>query len=193
MILLEAIRSNLARLASFAGREAHRRFWYYAVSVLILTMAIMAALMLPQFTETFTRMQAFAAAHPDQATVSSGPGSYSITIHGDHPELMPDLGDMMDGVAISLLLAIVLLAAAVVRRLHDRNRTGWWGAMPLPFVALSMAIAPSVFAPGNPDLQLFATMFLSNLAYLVSLAWLVVLLGGPGDITANRFGPPPTA
>ena len=58
--------------------------------------------------------------------------------------------------------------------------------MPLPFIlsiprpkcrecSLPLADAPS------PDMALFFSVFLSNLLYIVTLIWLIVLLAGPSE------------
>ena len=79
-------------------------------------------------------------------------------------------GTMFSGVGILLAvwwLAILIPGVAVgVRRLHDRNLTGWWY---LGFVVLS-------FVP--------VVSFISWIAFLVIMA----LPGTPGP---NRFGPSP--
>ena len=112
---------HFRRLASFSGREDRASFWPYAAFVFGLSMVGMFAVMIPAMAESMRKMQNFAAEHPDQATVTSGPGQYSISIEGNHPELMPDTGGMITAISIILLIAVMLYAAAVVRRLHDRG------------------------------------------------------------------------
>ncbi|WP_404714261.1 DUF805 domain-containing protein [Sphingomonas sp. MMS24-J13] len=136
-------------------------------------------------------MQQFAAQHPDQATVTSGPGQYSISIQGPHPEFMP-AGSMLRFLAVTFGLAITLYAAAVVRRLHDRGKSGFWGLMPIPFVVYSTVQMPRLFASigigSQPDMAVFFSIFLSNLFYIISTVWLIVLLAGPSDPLPNRYG-----
>jgi uncharacterized membrane protein YhaH (DUF805 family) len=194
MKLLTSIGHNLRNIARFSGRESSALFWPYAIIAILLVIGVMFALMLPELDQTMTKMARFAVEHPDQATVESGPGSFSITIHGHHPELTPNLGAMIPGIGISVMIAVVLLAAAVARRLHDRDRSGLWGALPLPFIAFALAMMPKVFdsfAGGAPELGLFFAIFFNNLLYLGSLFLLIALLAGeatPGD---NRFGSQP--
>ncbi|MDB5679567.1 MAG: hypothetical protein JWM94_2569 [Sphingomonas bacterium] len=100
------------------------------------------------------------------------------------------------------LTVIVLLAAAVARRLHDSGRSGWWG-IPAPLFLMSgMAMMARMFTaiqadtqtPGATDAMsgmppLFGPILLNNLAYLASLLMLVILCcmaSQPGD---NRYGP----
>jgi uncharacterized membrane protein YhaH (DUF805 family) len=193
--MVESIRYNLTNLARFSGRESRALFWPYAIAVIILGMLSMFALMVPGIMESFGRMQRFAAAHPDQATVDSGPGHYSITIHGSHPELMPDMSSLSSGVGLIALIVAALLAAAVARRLHDRRMRGVWGLLPLPFLGFGLIMMPRFFESVRtghpPDMQLFMAIFFNNFIYILMLATLVVLLVGEGTRGPNRFGEQP--
>jgi len=191
---MKAIRHGLAGLLRFSGRDAPGWFWPYVAFVIVMDFAAGAVIMVPSMLDSFRRMQAFAAAHPDQATVERTATSYSIQIHGYHPELMPNLGDMAAGFAVMVVITILFLAAAVSRRLHDRDRRGAWGLMPLPFLAAGLTIMPRLFAGFSgrqPDMGLFGLLFLNNLVYLALLALLIVMLAGRGTEGANRYGPPP--
>lgn len=187
---MRTITHNLTRLISFSGRQPPRIFWPYAGFVVGLSFVASFALVIPVMASTFERMQKFAEEHPDQATVTRGPGHYSIQIEGYHPELVPDFGTLIAGFGVIAAAAAVLLAAAVARRLHDRGRSGFWGAMPLPFLATGMTLLPGLFRLDPPDFTLFGLLFLNNLVYLVSLAVLVVMLARRGDPEENRYGPP---
>jgi uncharacterized membrane protein YhaH (DUF805 family) len=191
-LLLTSVRYNLARLVVFSGREGLALFWPYAAGVLVLLMVAMQAVILPSILDTMVRMQRFAAQHPDQATVTSGPGSYSISIRGDHPELMPDFHPFFGAVTVGVVAVIILLAAAVSRRLHDRGRTALWAVLPLPFLTFGLARFGSLFdgaKSGRPfDLPLFFLLFANNFVYLAMLAvlgWHLIRPSMPGP---NRFG-----
>jgi uncharacterized membrane protein YhaH (DUF805 family) len=136
----------------------------------------------PMMSRAFHGMRQFAAQHLDQATISSGPGHYSISVQGNHPEIMP-AGSIALFLAVSFGLAILLFAAAVVRRLRDRGKSGYWGLMPLPFIVYSSVQMPIMFASAGtgapPDTAVFFSIFLSNLLYMITLVWLIVLLAGP--------------
>lgn len=194
--ILASIPRGLRNVARFSGRDGLRLFWPYALFVVGSAFALLAALMAPIIGTTFARMQQFALEHPDQATVTSSPGSYSIEIEGHHPELMPDMTPILTVLGISLVVAVALLAAAVARRLHDRGRRGYWGLAPLPFLGIGLVVFPKLFerlSKGDVDpetMSLFFAMFLNNALYLGALALLVVLLIKKGDAGPNRFGPP---
>jgi len=173
------IRDHFANLLTFSGRETRAEFWPWAGVVLAIGFLGMAIAMLPTLFEALGRMQRFAAEHPDQATVSSGPGSYSIAIEGSHPELMPDLEPALLGLGIVLLLMIVLLAAAVTRRLHDTGRGGGWGLLPLPFIVIALLILPGLFSGPEFPIGLFSLLFANNFVYLLTLGLVIVLLSLP--------------
>lgn len=177
--VLGTIRYNLTNLFRFAGRDARAAFWPYAGCVVGFAMAAMAAVMLPEVEGSMARMQDFAAANPDQATIASGPGHYSIRVQGHHPELVPDMGNIMTGMSIVFAVTILLLAASVARRLHDTGRSGAWGLMPLPFIVYAMVMMPRFFGASDPDMGLFFSIFINNFLYIGSLVLLVVLLTKP--------------
>lgn len=192
---IQAVGYGLANLVNFGGRTRRAKFWPYAAFVIFLSFAGMGAIMFPEMSASMERMRRFAEEHPDQATVERGPGSYSITIHGHHPELMPDFSRMMSLIVVGFVAIIFLLAAAVVRRLHDRGKSGAWGLMPIPFIVFASVAMPTLFNQfsqgGTPDLGLFFALFFNNMLYLASLVYLIVLLCGASTRGENRYGPEP--
>ncbi len=193
---IDSVRNGFSGLLRFSGRDPARRFWPYAGVVMALFFFTTFATMAPIMAGTFGRMQAFAAEHPDQATVTQGPGSYSIEIHGNHPELMPDMTPFFTVMQVGCALAVLLLAAAVARRLHDRGRRGWWGLPPLVFLTVGLTQFPRFFHSAltgemTPNsLKMFGLLFANNLLYLASLGLLIFLLAGASQAEENRFGPP---
>ena len=86
---------------------------------------------------------------------------------------------------------VVLLASAVARRLHDSGLSAFWGLLPLPFVAYSGTMFARIFSrfeAGGPSLLLFASVFMSNMLYLVSVVLLILLLARRSAPGPNRFG-----
>ena len=192
---VDSVRNGFTGLLRFSGRDSARRFWPYVGVVIALFFVAAAATMTPIMSGTFARMQAFAAEHPDQATVTQGPGSYSVQIQGNHPEFIPDMTPFFTVMQVGCALAVLLLAAAVTRRLHDRGRRGWWGLPPAIFLASGLALFPRLFQSTlsgevTPDsMKLFGLVFANNVLYLGSLVLLIVLLSGASQ-SENRFGPP---
>jgi len=114
---------HFKKLFDFRGREDRASFWPYAAVAFIITMTAAMIVFIPMMSRAFDDAQQFAAQHPDQATISSGPGHYSISTHGNHPELMP-AGSIALFLGVTFGLALLLFAAAVVRRLRDTGRSG---------------------------------------------------------------------
>lgn len=194
--MIRSLKRGLAGLVTFTGRTAPGDFWPYAITVFVVCCAAMAFSFVPAFASTFDRMQRFAEAHPDQATVTRTATSYSISIQGAHPELMPDFSGLVPSIGVGVIVLVILLAAVVARRLDDRGSTALWGLLPLPFLAIGLVgmqqLFPRFASPDGPPIPLFLGLFANNLLYLVALAVLVMKLGGASAAEANRYGPPPT-
>lgn len=193
--MIELIVQHFRGLVSFSGREAQRPFWIWAGIVIGCAIVVMTAMMSTVLSSTFGRIEQFAAQNPDQVTRTVSPTNYTITVHGNHPELMPDFSVMLLGMAAISVVSILLLAAVVVRRLHDRDRTGAWGLPPAVLLLTGIYGMSQLFEqfadPAGLQMELFFAVFLNNLAYLASLGVLIVLLAGNGTPDDNRFGPPP--
>jgi len=182
---------HFRRLATFTGREDRASFWPYAGLAFGILTVVGAAMFLPMMAQSMKAMQAFAAQHPDQVTMVSGPGEHSISAHGAISGLTPSRAALTLYLGVTFGLAILLYGAAVVRRLHDRGKTGAWGLLPLPFILYSAIQMPRMFGSmasgGQPDLGLFFSVFFSNLLYMASVLALIVLLAGASDPRPNRY------
>jgi uncharacterized membrane protein YhaH (DUF805 family) len=181
---------NLARLFDFSGRETRRLFWPYTITVFVLTIIVDMLLFVPVMMQTMQRMAAYVQAHPE-GIPQPAPGQPPVL----PPELFPDIGSVLIPMVGVSVVAMFLYAAAVVRRLHDCGRTGWWAALPVPFMLAGIALAPramdAVMHPGEAP-SLWST--LGSLNSLVSWGvWilLIVFLAAQGETGPNRFGEPP--
>lgn len=189
--MISDILGHFFKLHRFGGRERVASFWIYAGCVFGLMLVATSAVFMPEMARSMARMQQFAREHPESATVSQGPGHYELRIEGNHPELMPNFEALLGGMTAIMLVSVLLLAAAVTRRLHDSGRTGAWGLLPLPFLVAGFALMPRMFSfPMDPDMGLFALLFANNFIYLCTLALLAYLLSKPTDPAENRYGPP---
>jgi uncharacterized membrane protein YhaH (DUF805 family) len=190
--MLQSIKHGLGNLHRFRGRESRVQFWPYAIAILLAAFAAIALATVPLVSDTIARMQRFAAEHPELATVEQGPGHYSIRIEGHHPELMPDMAAFAWRLLPVMAVVVVLLGAAVTRRLHDTGRSGAWGLTPLVFLTIGLVMMPRVFngfVKAEPELGLFFALFFNNLLYLGSLLVLAIFLASVGTAGANRYGP----
>ncbi len=192
--MLHSIRHGLSGLGRFSGRDQPSTFWPYAAFVVLLITVGFSAIMVPEIAGSFTKLEQFAAANPDKVTVQRSGASVSYVVHGDYPELAPDFSALVGRLAWAMVSSVVLLAAAVSRRLHDSGLRAYWGLLPLPFLAfggVGMELLLKGFAePAGPNMGLFLALFLNNVVYLATLALLVWLLARASG-TANRFGENP--
>lgn len=186
----ESIKHNLRNIGRFSGRDRQGQFWPYAIIVALAGGAMLALAILPEMFRSMRRMRQFAEANPKEATITTGPSGTSIRIEGHHPDLMPDMGSMMIGMGVVALIMVILMAASVTRRLHDTNRSGLWGLIPLVFLISGCFGTAHIFASPEPDMTVFLLLFLNNLVYLASLLLLIVLLLLSGTAGENRFGSP---
>ena len=187
---------HLRSLTRFSGREPRQPFWLW---VLVVIATAMIAWM-GYFVVLIGQIERFAAANPDQVTRTVGPGSYSVQIEGSHPDIGGAFATSALVMAVIAAVAIMLLAAAVARRLHDSGRSGWWG-VPTPVLLITglivmshvfavMRATPESAAADGPliDFAWFGAMMLCNLTYLASLVLLVVLCCLPSQSIDNCYG-----
>jgi uncharacterized membrane protein YhaH (DUF805 family) len=84
------------------------------------------------------------------------------------------------------VVGIWFLAATTIKRLHDRNKSGWWI---VPFV-----IAPALLDRLRPSIDdPTAAIVVSAIGSGLSVWWFVELLCLRGTHGPNRFGPDPLA
>ncbi len=173
---------HFKKLFDFSGREDRASFWPYAAVAFGVIMVVGMIVFIPMMLSSIGTMQEIAAQHPEQVTVTRGPGSYSISASGNHPDLMP-IFPMAVFLFVNFALTILLYAAAMIRRLRDSGKSGLWGLMPLPLTAYSSVMMLQMFASfgteSEPNMMLFFSIFFSNILYMVALIWLIVLLAGP--------------
>jgi len=180
-----SIAFNLRRLFDFRGRETQILFWPYVIFVYGLATAVTTSLtMRPILAMAFEMMQ--------QIKVAADQGGNAAPAFIKAPEmLVPDLSGLVLPIMLVNLLAIGLLAAAVARRLHDKDRSGYWGLLPLPSMLLGLVLLPTAlpqfFVFGQPN-PLVSLLMLNNVATFGLLVALIVLLVGKGSEGPNRFG-----
>ncbi len=117
--MLGSIKYNLMHLLDFSGRDARQTFWFYVLFLFIIGMVVSMVAIVPAMMTMFAG--AFQAA---QGGDPEAVNAYMAANMG---------GVMSDAIWVSAvwsLLQIPLLAAALVRRLHDSDLSGWWGWIP---------------------------------------------------------------
>ncbi|QFT76177.1 DUF805 domain-containing protein [Erythrobacter sp. THAF29] len=192
-MFVESLKHGYSNLLNFTGRDMRDQFWPFALFNVALALLVWLPFFAIEFIASFTRMRDFAEANPDKATIESGPGRFSITIHEHVPGLGPDFDTMLLPLAFVVPVLIALLAAAVARRLHDTGRRGWIGLVPAIIFLTAMFVMREVFSDVEQGARsdLFFAAFGLNLAANASLVVLVVLLCTGSEPRENAFGPPP--
>lgn len=185
----DAITFSLRNLFRFNGRDDRSTFWTYAACVIGLALLALLGAM----GKMSNAMAEFTKRHPERAQIDVGRGHYSIHIEGTPPELTGTFGEMMTIMNVLFGVCIGLLAAAVARRLHDTGRSGAWGLIPVPFITFSGAMTARMAGGTDLDVGLFLAVFTSNLLYVASLAYLIVLLAKPSEPSSNSSGSSKTA
>lgn len=182
----------------FSGRDTQSQFWPYAGVAVFLILAFAFIAMPFAVQDIFADMERFAAEHPEAVTVQQSPTSYSMSIDAGHPDApQMDLSNFFLVMRGVVLLAVVLLAAAVSRRLHDCNRPAWFGLAPAIFLATGILVMPTMMNDmmnsSEPNFGLLGLLFLNNMLYLASLVGLIIQCAQKGVAGPNRYGPDPTA
>lgn len=157
---------HFRKLAAFGGREDRTSFWPWAALVLGILMIAGSLMTLPMIS--LTMMAAPRPAVP-----------------------APPAGFLAAYLAATFALAVLLYAASVVRRLHDRGKSGRWGLLPLPFYIYASVQSVRLIGSGargeQPDPTLLLTAAAGNVVWWAALLALVVLLAGPSDPLHNRY------
>ena len=194
-MLMTSIRHGFGNLTNFNGRDSRALFWPYALLHIGLLFAIWTPIFLAEFFSSLDRTRAFAEANPDKATITQGPGQYRITIHEPNATLMPDMEVMLMPLFVLVPIFVLLTAAAITRRLHDRGLRGWIGAIPAVLCVagsyMMMKNFGQISRTGEPDFASFFAVFFLTLAYNASLIILIIFLCLPTKPQANQFGEPP--
>ena len=183
-----SLRHNLSRLSDFSGRDSRELFWPWAIILFLVEQAVSLMLTMVPLYRVFTQ------ALPALAEASRSPAPEAATdaaMQQMMATIFASLGALWIPSVILHLAIVALLAAAVVRRLHDVGRKGWWGLLPLPFLAGSLAATPVVmnmFMSGRPPTGAEMLVFLPGCLLWIVVIALVVLLAKPGQEGPNRFG-----
>lgn len=173
----ESVKHCVRNLGSFAGRDRPGQFWPYAGTVIATDMVIWFFAMRMAMSRVHATIVRSANASAPAAPDTGGLFTMMIVV-------MAAIG----------LVTVLLLAAAVVRRLHDRGTRGWWALLPVTFLFLQIAgmqFVRSEMTDGQFASSLFTALAINNIAYLISLLVLIVFLAWTSEPRENRYGPPP--
>lgn len=192
---------GFAGILNFNGRMALHDFWPYAVTVVLVLYGLGSLVGVWLQFELSQRL--------GMGAWFGGP--YELDGR-QAEEVLAYMQDMFRLVvpfaAISMAVHVIPLAAAIVRRLHDTGRTGFWILMPLPFGVFGLYAMDRLFSrlPALMEIETHARevdpvilsfigeIFMAvgvALAWLAALIVLIILLCGRSKPQADRFGPPP--
>lgn len=204
---------HIKGLVDFAGRENREPFWLWVLICYVFQGILWVVISIPLTSELSMQMQQLAGGDPHR--FDDHP---EILFHQMQSMMMPMMRAMMTVFVVLAIISLCLLAAAIVRRLHDTARSGWWAA---PVLALHVlgpilfaAIFPQLFgifdklpmdnhAPDDPATQaaiqaamaqffpLFGLIWAIQMAGLVLTIVLIIFMVQPGTWGENRFGPDP--
>lgn len=177
---MNAITANLKSLSMFTGRQRRTQFWPYVALVIGLNFLIAWVIIAIGISLLF------AASRAPHEAAQTGPALALATL-------------IMGMTALIALSSVLMLAAAVSRRLHDSGLRAHWGLLPLPFLAYGLVAMPIVFRGalrnidqgGDFNVTLFMSIFFNNVIYMVALVTLIVLLCRPSTPGSNRYGEQP--
>ena len=187
--MLGSIKYNLRNLTNFSGRDARQTFWYFVLFIAILRWIAGSFFAVPMMVKMFGTM--FSA-------IKQGgrPEALQGQINGEMVAMMQD----MVGVSIAIgVVSGLLLFAALVRRLHDSELSGWWAAAPAVLYVAALGMIPAQIHQAAEILQTAGTKPLnpatmveqqSGLALIGWIPLLMVIVIGVRKSTPgpNRFG-----
>lgn len=160
-MIRNSITHNLTGLLRFSGTDSRAQFWPYAIAVFIGIMVVFMSIFAPRILGAVHR----------------------FLRHGD--ATFPDVSDLRWWTVALMAIQVLLLAAAVTRRLRDRGKSIVWALLPLvPLAILVPIVGDPLSLAGLPAWAFIAT-FVLNLGYQASLIYLIVLLAGAGPQRAE--------
>jgi uncharacterized membrane protein YhaH (DUF805 family) len=197
--IVASVRRGLGNTLRFSGRDTRGQFWPYAIFLFLASTALTYVAMLPDLVRMMTGVaELIEKAQRDEAAGRPAAAPFRQGSEVFPPELMPNFENSIIWSAVLTGISILLLAAAVTRRLHDRDKSGFWGLLPLPSAVLGLAFASRVIdmmarmrTPTGLDTPLMPAIMLNGVVYWALLIFLIVILAGEGDPGPNRFGPAP--
>ena len=167
MTFPEAVKTCLRKWRDFSGRAARSEFWWFWLFTVIMSFLV-------GFVEGFMGL----------ATWSSNP---------QHP-----FYGMSEGPLSFTLMWVFLppMVCVAVRRLHDRDASGWWALVPyssylaLPFLGGFLREVEAMTLSGTPSDALIKWGIGIGIWMVAGLVFTIIMMlrGTPGS---NRFGPDP--
>lgn len=157
-------------LFSFKGR-IQRFYWWVTNVVVALVVGVVGSII-----EAIARAQGTGALHPET----------------NQFEPTGVLGVLLGVIGLVNLWIIYALGT---KRLHDRDRSGWWLAAPLLGLIVGIVFASMALSLPEGGREPWNTLGVFTFFFIVgTLLWLLLEIGFlPGTPGPNRYGPDPNA
>jgi uncharacterized membrane protein YhaH (DUF805 family) len=188
-----SIKYNLSHLLDFSGRDARQTFWYYVLFLFVLNMAVGLVTAVPLVGGMLSAIVTTAQSG-DEAAVAAAMGT----------QMGEMIGSMVWVGVFTAIGNVLLLAAALTRRLHDSNLSGWWGLLPLAVQAASSwytttrideikALTMQMMNTTDPQAAMAAQTQMSGQSWVGWVAIIVVVVFGVRKSTPgpNRYAEAP--
>lgn len=196
---------HLKGLFDFSGRENRQPFWLWILIVYIAQFVVMTIAMIPLMMSWFDQMM---------PAMQGDPHKFDNDPQAVFQLMMPMMQNMIMVMFVIAVLFLALTVAAVVRRLHDSGRSGWWASPYYAMQIVSPIVMASIFPryftvmatmtsakPGSPPdmtnpafqqaMQSMSLLSLVNTLGFAILVMMIVFLVLPGTVGTNRFGDDP--
>lgn len=176
-----AMVAPLRRMTDFSGRSTRGQFWPFVFLLYAAQQIVAVSVIMPPMT----KFQTDVARNPEMVTEAY---AQAFII-----ELMSSMAIL---VVILSLMWLLPLAAALVRRLHDVNRSGRWALPSLAFQILSFAMiwwAWTAFQAESESglIAAIIALVVNNLVGLGFTILLIVWCAQDGTVGPNLYGPDP--
>jgi len=195
--MLGAFKYALSNLFNFEGRDARQTFWYYVLLLYLLTMAITFLVAIPGYVRMISGMVHTATLNPGDPAAINGLMASSMG------ELMSSMLWVSFGTAIFTTL---MLAASLVRRLHDSDLSGYWALLPaaaqvgalslLPWQIRQMKTMVEGMYSSDPATAMGAFQNQFQLVSMIGwIPWIALIVFGVRKSTPgpNRYGAAPVS
>lgn len=199
--MFRAIRHGLGNLLTFSGRDARQAFWYYVLFVYIAMTVIVLVAVVPMMLQAFFAGIRQAAEIGETGDPLAAQAAAEAATFG---AMATSLEQMAWWGSLTNLAMMALLAASLVRRLHDSNLSGWWALLPGAAQLANVVLGPAMLRnmmdgignidPAMPEAGMQSLQNAMGMATV--LGWsgiiIVVVLGiRPSTRGANRYGDAP--
>lgn len=166
-----SIRHGFSNLGNFSDRDSRRNFWPFVALLLALYGAAVCIAIIPGASETYLRSLGAAGVHPETAVKIGGEVLGARIADDQRPNFQRQTWALWAITAIYL----ILVAAALARRRHDRDFVEAAAVLALPAVAAGAAAAP------------FVALILLLVPHVGGPLYALIRGGAPERIVAGTF------